>query len=474
MKNFEDLSLSPALVTVLKECGFKQPTAIQSESIPFLLEGRDLIGQSQTGSGKTAAFTLPILEKINLKDKKPQALVILPTRELCAQVAREIRKLGRALPGLNVLILSGGAPMGPQLGSLEKGVHIVVGTPGRILDHLSRRSLDLRFIKTCVLDEADRMLEMGFQDEMEEIISYTPQKRQTVLFSATFPESIEDLSETYQNNPHRIAVTPENQTAKTIRQILYKIEHQPDSDDRMKALLWLIEKFKPESMIVFCNFKASIHQIVSDLKDAGLSVDELHGDLEQRDRDRIMAKFRNKSLRVLVATDVAARGIDITDLDVVLNYELPKQPEIYVHRIGRTGRAGKEGLALSFYSEKERNKVEMISEFSKSTFEEEKLPVFDETFNESEGQKILENLPTDSVMRSIYISGGRKEKMRPGDILGALTGEAGGLPASEIGKIEIHDHFSYVAVNSKVFVKALNALQNGRIKGRKFKVEEVK
>lgn len=464
--DFSSLSLSPALVEVVRELGFERPTPIQEQSIPLILQGKDVIAQSKTGSGKTAAFTLPILEKISLEDRRIQALVLCPTRELCAQVAREIRKLGRRQSGLQVLILSGGAPMFPQLTALEKGVHIVVGTPGRVLDHLKRRSLDLGDVSTVVLDEADRMLEMGFEEDMEQILNRTPEDRQTVLFSATFPRTIEAMSRSYQNKPSRITIEERNQAAPSIRQVVYQV----DPAHRLKALLWVIEQNKPESLIVFCNFKASVVELARELAAAGVSVGALHGDLEQADRDRVMAKFRNQSLKILIATDVAARGIDVADLDAVINYELPAQPEIYVHRVGRTGRAGKKGLAISFYAPRERAKITLIEQYAKVELQKKEVTALQNVAVED----LSERIEGDAVMRTLYISGGRKEKMRPGDILGALTGEAGGLNGADVGKIEIHDHFSYVAVSARVAAVALQRLRNGRIKGRKFRVEPVR
>jgi ATP-independent RNA helicase DbpA len=473
VSQFENLSLSPVLVEVVRELGYTSPTAIQAQSIPLILQGKDLIAQSRTGSGKTAAFSLPILERVRIdRYRDLQALILCPTRELCAQVAREIRKLGRKHPGLQVLILAGGTPIGPQFDALEKGVHIVVGTPGRVIDHLTRQSLDLSRVETVVLDEADRMLEMGFEEDMERILSRTPRDRQTVLFSATFPKAIESLSRAYQTSPARVTIADArgkaeaDQTEPAIRQIAYEVEPL----DRRRVLLSLVERENPESVLVFCNFKTSVADLAADLRDAGIAVDELHGDLEQSDRDRVMAKFRNKSLRILVATDVAARGIDVADLDLVVNFELPSQPEVYVHRVGRTGRAGKTGLAVSFYSAREKGKVALIERETSRVLERadaQALLIAGPARTESAA-------PITASMKTLYIAGGRKEKMRPGDILGALTGEAGGLDAKDIGKIEIHDRFSYVAVSATIAEEALEALRNGRIKGKKFRVEPVR
>jgi ATP-dependent RNA helicase DbpA len=462
---FAALSLSADLLQVVGELGYSQPTPIQEQSIPLLLKGKDLIAQSKTGSGKTAAFTLPLLEKMrsSLARRSVSALILCPTRELCAQVAREIRKLGRKHPGLQVLILSGGMPMGPQLGSLERGVHIVVGTPGRVLDHLTRGSLQLQNIQSVVLDEADRMLEMGFQEDLEKILSFTPAERQTVLFSATFPNTIETLSRAYQKNPTRVTIESQPETAHAIEHVFYEVE----PTNRLSALMGILGSKAYESVIIFCNFKASVQQLAQDLLRSGISAGGLQGDLEQSDRDRIMAKFRNRSLRVLVATDVAARGIDVKDLDLVIQFELPVQAEIYVHRSGRTGRAGKNGKAISLYSIRELPKLQNIERYAKIKITRQAPP----TPTPSREQPQLD---LSAQMKTLFIAAGRKEKMRPGDILGALTGEAGGLQGSDIGKIEIHDRFSYVAVSATIADMALERLRDGRIKGKKFRIEAVR
>ena len=456
MLAFDSLELSSSLLQVVKELGFEKLTPIQAQSIPLLLAGKDLVGQAKTGSGKTAAFTLPILEKINLSRKRLQALVLCPTRELCTQVAREIRKLGRRHAGLQVIILSGGQPIHPQMSALEKGVHIAVGTPGRLIDHLGRKALDLSEVSTVVLDEADRMLDMGFQEDMEEILSAVPKKRQTVFFSATYPESIEEMSKAYQRNPVMVTVADEQDLSASIRQIVH------ETDDKFKALLWVLKEHKPESTIIFCNLKATVKELSAELQGAGLSVACIHGDLEQTDRDRVMAKFRNRSIRILIATDVAARGIDIENLDLVVNFDPPSQQEVYVHRIGRTGRAGKKGLAVSLVTSREKPKIQQIEQFTGVKIKRE------------EAGAVAHLQPQDAEMVTLYIGAGRKDKMRPGDILGALTGEAAGLKASDVGKIEIHDRFSYVAVAKRIATEAVERLRNGRIKGRKLRIEPVR
>jgi ATP-independent RNA helicase DbpA len=458
--------LSPALAAVMRELGYRQLTPIQEQSIPLLLNGRDVIGQSKTGSGKTAAFTLPILERIDLNRRHVQALILCPTRELGAQVAREIRKLGRSHGGLQVLVLAGGTPLRPQAWALEKGTHIVVGTPGRVLDHLGRGTLDLEQISTVVLDEADRMLDMGFQDDIEAIFRATPARRQTVLFSATFPRSIIEMSATFQKDPVEVTIDEGQQTAPSIKQLLCEVA----PDEKLAALKQLLRDQKPMSSVIFCNHKATIAQVMDVLNEAGANAGCLHGDMEQQERDRIMAKFRNRSIRFLVATDVAARGLDVPDLDLVINYDLPFKTETYVHRVGRTGRAGKSGLAISIATRKERARVGALEEFLECSLERMALNLHahnDASNPDLDGDDSLS-------MDTLYIAGGRKDKLRPGDILGALTGEGSALAGSDIGKIEIHDRFAYVGVRRKFSQKALDHLRQGRIKARKFQIEIVR
>ncbi|AKF83823.1 RNA helicase [Myxococcus fulvus 124B02] len=459
--DFATLALSPPLLQVLGELGFQSATPIQAQSIPVLLQGKDLVGQARTGSGKTAAFALPLLRQVRLQDRRVQSLVLCPTRELCAQVAGEIRKLGRRLPGLQVLVLAGGQPIRPQLEALEKGAHIAVGTPGRIIDVLDRDALDTRGVATVVLDEADRMLDMGFREDMERILGAMPSRRQTVLFSATFPPDIAALSRTFQKDPVRVTVE-DTEAAPPIRQLRYNSA----PDDKPAMLLKVLHRHMPASAIVFCNHKATVVELTKSLSDAGVSVDGLQGDLEQFERDRVMAKFRNLSTRVLVATDVAGRGIDVEALDAVVNFDMPFQPEPYVHRIGRTGRAGRTGLAIALVTPRDERKVEEIEQALGVKLETGDQAALEETF--------MKPGALGSEWETLYISAGRKDKMRPGDILGALTGEAGGFAATDVGKIEIQDHIAYVAVARRVSRIAFQRLSEGRIKGRKHKIERVK
>lgn len=464
-EGFRALGLSASLCQVVAELGFASPTPVQARAIPLLLAGRDVIGQSTTGSGKTAAFALAILQKVRRAERYPQALILCPTRELCAQVARDFRKLGRRESGLQVLILSGGQPMNPQLAALQLGVHVVVATPGRAVDHLVRGSLKLDGVATVVVDEADRMLDMGFGEEMEKILSAAPQPRQTVFFSATFPRSIEAMTEAHQHNPERLTVAEAAGAPSLLRQVAYAVSE----GGRVDALLAILGAQPPESAIVFCNFKATVAAVEQALGAAGFSAASLHGGLEQRDRDFVMARLRNHSLRILVATDVAARGLDIDGLDLVVNLELPFQPEIYVHRIGRTGRAGKSGLAVSLVGPQDRAKVKAIEAAIGSPLERQTLPVAAAASPSADGRAGAAEAMA-AAMETLYISGGRKDKIRPGDILGALTGEAGGFAGSDVGKIEIHDRFSYVAITKGSAERAIQRLGSGRIKGKKFKV----
>ena len=472
MQPFSQLPISERLQSVIQELGYTTMTSIQAQSIPELIAGKDLIGQSKTGSGKTAAFTLPILEKIKLQkdhrvtEMRLHAIILCPTRELCTQVAREIRKLGRKHIGLQVLALSGGQPIGPQIDAIDKGAHIVVGTPGRIIDHLNRHTLDLRKVGTVVLDEADRMLDMGFQEDMQIILDSLPEDRQTVFFSATFPSSIASMSKRYQKNAVRVTIEEDEVTKPDIQQIVY--EAHPAN--KLKTLVWLFSHYNPQTSLVFCNLKTTVSEVNQFLSQSGLSSACLHGDLEQSERDRVMAKFRNQSIRILVATDVAARGIDVKDLDLVINFDLPQKADIYTHRIGRTGRAGKSGLAISLALPKEESKVAAFELHTGGTMEKREI----ENFGALEIHKMTREIEQDAQMETLFISGGRKNKVRPGDILGALTGEAGGLKGEQIGKIEIHDFFSYVAISKDVARLALQRLQNGKIKGRRFRVEPVK
>jgi ATP-independent RNA helicase DbpA len=422
--------------------------------LPPLLEGRDVIARSKTGSGKTVAFTLPILQTLDLDDRAVQALIIAPTRELAAQVAREVRRVGRRMTGLQVLELAGGTPFKPQAESLARGAHVAVGTPGRLLDHVERGTLDLARLNKLVLDEADRMLDMGFVEDVGRIIARTPPTRQTMLFSATIPPEIERLSRRVQKKAVSVAVEEDAAVAQ-IRQIVVPVEAAGKP-----ALLTRVLRAHPGSALIFCTQKATIAAVVETLNREHLSAAALHGDLEQRDRDRILAMFRNGSIERLVATDVAGRGLDIDHLDLIVNYDLPHDVDTFVHRVGRTGRAGRDGLAVSFGNDVERARVR---EFAREKG-------YDIERADGRAFKPTREAAVRQVMRTLFIGGGRKDKLRPGDVLGALTGAAGGLTAQAIGKIEIHDHVTYVAIDSRQADEAAAKLRAGKIKGRRFVV----
>lgn len=419
-----------------------------------MLEGKDVIGQGKTGSGKTAAFGLTLLQNLNVKRFRVQALVLCPTRELADQVAQEVRKLARAIHNIKVLTLCGGMPMGPQIGSLEHGAHILVGTPGRVLDHLEKGRIDLSELNTLVLDEADRMLDMGFQDALDSIVDAAPIKRQSLLFSATYPPQIESISKRILNNPTLVKVESTHDHS-TIKQHFYQVEGREARDEALELVLL---HYRPESTVIFCNTKRETQEIADGLNYLGFSVTALHGDMEQKERDQALVQFANKSISILVATDVAARGLDVDNLDAVINYQLSRDAETHVHRIGRTGRAGSEGLACSFFSEKEVYKVALIDEYMDMPIEAEPLP----------DAKALQNPPFEAAMRTIQIDGGKKQKLRPGDILGALTSGAD-LNGSQIGKIKVMAMRAYVAIEKPIARKALNKIQNGKMKGRQFR-----
>ncbi len=459
--DFASLPLLPELLAVVADLGFEQLTPIQAQAIPPLLAGKDLVGQSKTGSGKTAAYALPILNALDLAKREIVGVVVCPTRELSAQVARELRKLGRNLAGLTVVVLTGGEAVRDQTRVLEKGVHLIVGTPGRILDHLQRRTLKVHRVATVVLDEADRMLDMGFQEDVAKILKALPPKRQTVFFSATFPAEIRALSSKYQQEPLHVRI--DDESGDDSPQTKELVVHVGD-EQKLAALTWIFAQYPNDSALVFANQKVTVAAILKSLASTATSVESLHGDLEQRERDLVLAKFRNGSTRVLIATDVAARGIDLEKLDLVVNFDLPNQPEVYVHRIGRTGRAGNVGLAVSLCSRAEQPRLEAIELFTGSAL----VPVA------RDKAPPAAPAPRAAKMETLRLSGGRKDKLRPGDILGALTGEAGGLAGDQIGKIEIHERFAYVAVAKSVSRKALDSLNQGRIKGRRFKAELVK
>lgn len=454
---FSSIALKPELLNTLDSLGYTEMTPIQALSLPIILDGKDVIGQGKTGSGKTAAFGLGVLQNLRVKRFRVQSLVLCPTRELADQVAKEIRTLARGIHNIKVLTLCGGMPMGPQIGSLEHGAHILVGTPGRILDHLERERIDLSELNTLVLDEADRMLEMGFQDALDAVIEAAPKDRQTLLFSATFPKQIKSVADRIMNNPEMVKVESTHDHS-SIQQHFYKVESTEARDDALELMLL---HHQPESAVVFCNTKKEVQNVNDELSHRGFSVIELHGDMEQRERDQALVQFSNKTISILVATDVAARGLDVDNLDAVFNFELSRDPEVHVHRIGRTGRAGSKGVAISFFSEKEMHRVAQIDEYMDMPIEPSQLPA----------KPIAK--PYYSNMVTIQIDGGKKAKLRAGDILGALTGQ-GGIDGKSVGKINLFAMRAYVAVERSMAKKALGKIESGKMKGRQFRARILK
>jgi ATP-independent RNA helicase DbpA len=455
---FTSLKLSPELLGNLTSLGYTAMTPIQAQSLPPILAGQDVIAQGKTGSGKTAAFGLGLLTKLAPKRLSVQSLVLCPTRELADQVAKAIRDLARALPNIKILTVCGGAPFGPQANSLQHGAHIVVGTPGRIEDHLRKNTLDLSAVKTLVLDEADRMLDMGFQATLDAIIDRVPVPRQTLLFSATYPDEIQSIASRVMIDPVLVQVASMHDHA-TIRQRFYPIDNDAQ---RLTALRLLLMKYRPQSALVFCRTRRETQEVADELCGFRFSALALHGDLEQRDRDKTLVRFSNKSVSVLVATDVAARGLDIDSLDAVINYHLAQDAELHQHRIGRTGRAGSKGVAYSLFNDKERYRINLLEEHFDITIKGETLPP----------DYLLEKPAYKPAMATLLISGGKKQKVRPGDILGALTGEHG-IAGTDVGKIDILDNFAYVAVRRDVAKAALKKLTEGKLKGRTFRVRRV-
>ena len=456
--DFSTLPLKPAMLANLKTLGYREMTPIQAASLPVILKQQDLIAQAKTGSGKTAAFGIGLLARLNVRHFQVQALVLCPTRELADQVGKEIRRLARFTHNVKVLTLCGGMPFGPQLGSLAHGAHIVVGTPGRIMEHLRKGSLSLSSLKALVLDEADRMLDMGFLDSINTIIEQAPSDRQTLLFSATYSGEIRRISGSVQSNPVEVTVESHHGNA-DIEQRFYEVENA----QRLPVLAKLLSHYQPASTVVFCNTKRLCQDVADDLQQRGFQAQALHGDLEQRARDQVLVRFANKSCSVLVATDVAARGLDIRELEAVINLELSRDPEVHVHRIGRTGRAGQTGLALSLFSGSETYKLQAIEA-------NQPHPLIIDNTNTL---KVDEPVVFKAPMVTLCVDGGRKNKVRPGDILGALTGKDG-IAGSEVGKIDIFDFCAYVAVKRSVANRALKHLAAGKIKGRSFKVRKLR
>jgi ATP-independent RNA helicase DbpA len=456
-KQFSSLGLDASLLDNLDSLGYKEMTEIQAQSLPAIIAGQDVLAKAKTGSGKTAAFGLGLLHNLKVKRFRVQALVMCPTRELAEQVAVELRKLGRKVHNIKVLTLCGGTPMGPQIGSLEHGAHIIVGTPGRIMDHLFRQRLDLSEVNTLVLDEADRMLDMGFEVEMAKVIDAVPLDRQTLLFSATYPDTIKQISQDIQRNPLEVSVEATHET-NSIEQIFFEV----DEPHRIKAVAALLSHYQPESAIVFCNTKLACQEVADELTAVGVSALALHGDLEQRDRTQVLTRFANRSVSVLIATDVASRGLDIKEVNAVISYQITPDPEVHIHRIGRTGRADAKGLALTLCAPKEMARANAIEDYQNAKLK----------WTGIQSIRFHSNRLIQPEFHTICIDGGKKSKIRPGDILGALTKDAD-IAGDDVGKINVTATHTYVAVKTRSVKRALKQFNEGKLKGRKFKARKL-
>lgn len=457
---FSQLPISKAQLQNLASLHYDAMTPVQAAALPIVLQGKDLIAQAQTGSGKTAAFGIGLLAKINVEQLETQALVICPTRELADQVSQELRRLGRYLPNLKISAICGGTPIRQQIHSMgQHAPHIVVGTPGRLLDHLERRTLDLSAVKVLVLDEADRMLDMGFMEDMQEIIRYTPAQRQTLLFSATFPDDIERMSQRIQHHPKRVTIAVTTEEKPDIEE---KVIELTDGRDKMNITARLLSQYQPQSTVVFCNTIATTIELVEYLIEQNISAIALHGDLDQRERDRVLLQFTNQSRRVLVATDVAARGLDIDDLAMVINYDIPFDPEVYIHRIGRTGRAGKSGLAFMLSLAGKGFRVTEIEKYL-----ERSIPVM----SSDDLSSTIE--PLVAPMVTIEINEGKKAKVSAGDIVGALTANQR-IAGTDIGQITRFTFQSYVAIAKELVSVAIKQIEARPIKGLRCKARIVK
>ena len=430
-------------------------TPVQASSIPAILAGRDVVAQARTGSGKTAAFALGLLSALDVASGKLQGLVLCPTRELADQVSREIRRLARFIPNVKVLTLCGGVPLRPHLASLAHEPNIVVGTPGRILELLQKKALPLNSIRVLVLDEADRMLDMGFAEDLHSILEATPRQRQTLLFSATIPQSIREISRELQRDPLQITVRDEPDEI-SIEQIFFEVK----AEQKLAALKALLLQYRPESAVVFCNTREDVRAVAAELAASHFAVLALHGELDQREREEMLVCFANRSCTVLVASDVAARGLDITDLPMVINFDIAANADTHLHRIGRTGRAGRHGVALSLSLPRELDRARLI---------EARLG---EPLHWGQWASPTDSAPLLAPFVTIAVDAGRQHKLRPGDLLGALTGDAG-IPATAVGKIDVFPTRTYVAIAQEWHEKAFQRLRSGKIKGRTIRVRRI-
>ena len=519
---FDELNIDERILRAVEDMGFEETSPIQTQAIPAVLEGIDVIGQAQTGTGKTAAYSIPMLQKINPDVKKPQAIVLCPTRELAVQVAEEIRKLAKYMSDIKVLPVYGGQEIVRQIKSLKAGVQIIVGTPGRVMDHMRRKTVKFDSVSMVILDEADEMLDMGFREDMETILTETPEERQTVLFSATMPKPIMEIARKFQKDARIIKVVRKELTVSNIDQFYYEVRPK----NKTEILSRLIDIYNPKLSVVFCNTKRQVDELISELKGRGYFADGIHGDMKQQQRDRVMDDFRSGKTEILIATDVAARGIDVDGVDIVFNYDLPQDEEYYVHRIGRTGRAGKSGLALSFISGREVYKLKDIERYCKTKILAKPIPSLDDVKNtkmdgifdkikemieadehramldmveehvnqedytsmdmaaallkmivgdtldridEVENFHFDENADTSRMVR-LFINVGKKDKITPANILGAIAGESG-MPGRLVGAIDMMDNYTFVDVPAKHAEAVLAAMNdNVLIKGRKVNV----
>lgn len=521
---FDELNLDPRILRAVTDMGFEAASPIQAQAIPVEMEGHDMIGQAQTGTGKTAAFGIPLLMKMDPENRKTQAMILCPTRELAIQVAEELRRLAKYMSGIKILPVYGGQEIVKQIRSLKGGVQIIVGTPGRVMDHMRRKTIRTDAIHTVVLDEADEMLNMGFREDIETILEYIPEEgRQTVLFSATMPKPILDITKKYQHDAVTIKVVKKELTVPSIEQYYYDVKRK----DKTEVLTRLLDYYNPKLSLVFCNTKKMVDELSEELKSRGYMAEGLHGDMKQAQRDRVMADFRNGKTEILIATDVAARGIDVDDVDIVFNYDLPQDEEYYVHRIGRTGRAGREGLALTFISGKEVYKLKDIEHYCKTKIKAKPIPSLDDVKNtklEVLFEKIKETIAEggisdmiemvenhvndedytsmdmaaallkmvigdsldrdddveevhfdmyedDNRMVRLFINVGKKDKIKPANILGAIAGESG-MPGKLVGAIDMLDNYTFVEVPAKHADKVLKAMSNAKIKGRSINIEK--
>ena len=521
---FEEMGLSEEIQKAVRYMGFEEASPIQAKAIPAMISGIDLIGQAQTGTGKTAAFGIPLPEKVDPKLKKLQAIVLCPTRELAIQVADEIRNLSRYMHGIKVLPIYGGQDIVKQIRSLKSGTQIVIGTPGRVMDHMRRKTMKLDFVHTVVLDEADEMLNMGFREDIEFVLSGVPEERQTVLFSATMPKPIMEITKKFQNNAKVIKVTKKELTVPNIEQYYYDVKPKKKEE----VLSRLLDIYSPRLSVVFCNTKKQVDLLVNALLGRGYFAAGLHGDMKQEQRDRVMQGFRTGKTEILVATDVAARGIDVDEVEAVFNYDLPQDDEYYVHRIGRTGRAGREGRAFSFVSGKEVYKLKEIQRYCKTKIYAQKVPSLNDVANTKmenildDVERVIEQEDLDMMINAIeervnnseftamdmaaaflkiccgmtednknteendwefgdtgagedgmvrlFINIGKKQRVRPGDILGAIAGESG-MDGKLIGTIDMYDKYTFVEVPREYAREVLNAMKNVKIKGKTVAVE---